>query len=204
MSNIVQNTDYSTNLTLLLEQYKNSTKLKALIDSANISANYIEQALFEIQDEYYLEIAVGDQLDVIGTIFSVDRDGLSDTDYRAKIKTRTSLIGSGEPEFIIAALQALYMATYVNYSNGFPAGFYIDTDAVVTLPQIRILSPAGVEPAFLGFLELTTRDGYLTQTLPTDKFKIGLTRQYFSDNWVLTNTTDNFTDTSGNNLLIFE
>jgi hypothetical protein len=167
MSEIIQNTNYSDNLNLILEQYKNSTRLQALIDSANISANDIEKALFEIRDEFYIDTAIGVQLDVIGDIFNESRRGLSDTEYRALIKLKGILIGgSGEPEFIISVLKSLYGATYVEYYPGFPArpaSYTVLTDATITETELNIFSPAGVKGNLGGFLLLESGDFLLLE-----------------------------------------
>jgi hypothetical protein len=156
MSEIIQKTDYSENLTNVLEQYKDSTKLQALIDSPNISANDIEQALFEIRDEFYVDTAVGAQLDVLGIIFQVPRAGLNDTEYRTQIKLKGGLLsGSGEPEFIISVLKSLYGATSVKYYPGFPsepASYTVISDSTITEPELNIFSPAGVRGYVGGYL----------------------------------------------------
>jgi hypothetical protein len=155
LSEIVQIIDYSVNLQLLQEQYKKSVKLIGIIEADNDQADDLETALFEIRDLYYLSTATGVQLDVIGNIFGVDREGLNDTDYRKAIEARSSLIGSGEPEFIILILKELYGATYVDYRLGScitPASYLLDTDATVTTNELEIYSPAGVQPYILFFL----------------------------------------------------
>jgi len=155
MSNITQIPDYTINLELMLEQYKLSTKLRGIIDSANDSADDIETALFEIRDLFYIDTAEGVQLDTIGAVFGINRGGDTDAVYREKIKTKGSLTASGEPEAIIEILLSLYGATYVTYIPaypGVPAAYYLMTDASVTIPSLRLFSPAGVEPMLVGYL----------------------------------------------------
>jgi hypothetical protein len=152
---IQQITDYTINLELLLEQYKNSTKLNGLIDSSSDQADDLETALFEIRDLFYLATAEGIQLDIIGSIFGVDRNGLSDSEYRDLIAFFGSFIKSGEPESIITILKRIYGATFVTYIPSYPAvpaGYYLITDAVITLAELEVMSPAGVQPYLAGFL----------------------------------------------------
>jgi len=152
---IIQKTDYSTNLTLILEQFKNSTRLKGVIDSMNDQADDLEKAIFEIRDFFYVDTAIGVQLDVIGSIFSEDRLGRDDTDYRAAIKTKGSTITSGEPESIIAILRELFGGTFVTFFQAIltPAAYYVQTDAVITTAEMKIFSAAGVQPNLLFPLE---------------------------------------------------
>ena len=102
---IVQKTTYSDILDLLLEQYKDSTNLKALLEIEAVNDLAVEDALFEVRDCYWLSTAVGVQLDVIGSIVRVPRQGLSDTDYRAAITANTVINYSGSPEEVISYLK---------------------------------------------------------------------------------------------------
>jgi hypothetical protein len=152
---IQQITDYTINLSLLLEQYKKSTKLNGLIDSTCDQADDLESALFELRNLFYLATAEGIQLDIIGSIFGVERMGLNDDDYRSLIAFFGSFIKSGEPESIITILKRIYAATFVTYIPSYPAvpaGYYLITDATITLAELEVLSPAGVQPYLAGFL----------------------------------------------------
>ncbi len=165
MSEITQKTDYSTGLDLLLVQYKNSSNLRGLIDSAYDSADDLELALFEIRDEFYLSTAVGNQLDVIGDIFNEARNGDIDADYRLRIETKGSLVASGEPEAIIAVLKNFFGATTVTYIPGWPAlpgSYYIITDSTtITLSILERYSPAGVQPLILEALRFEDDDSII-------------------------------------------
>lgn len=159
MSEIIQITDYDVDtLNKLLEQYKNSPNLKSIIESGNTSANDIEEALFEIRDEYYLTTAVGVQLDVLGIIWNVAREGLNDADYRLKITARVAVTNSGEPESIIAILKILFGATFVTYQPFYPAGYNIFTDGSLSITQLETLSPSGVQPYLLQKIYDANRD----------------------------------------------
>lgn len=161
MSEIVQKTDYSVGLDLALVQYKDSTKLLGIIDSAYDRADALEQALFEIRDEFWLSTAVGDQLDVLGAIFDEARDGDVDADYRLRIQAKGSLVASGCPEDVIAILKNLFGATYVTYIPGWPAvpaSYYIISDSTITLGQLEKYSSSGVKPLILESLKYEDDD----------------------------------------------
>ena len=161
---ITQKTDYSTGLSLIISQYKNSTKMKGMIDASYDQADDLETALFEIRDEYYLSTAVGDQLDMIGDIFQVGRDGDVDVAYRLRIETKASLIASGTPEDIIFILKNLFGATTVTYIPGWPShpgSYYIISDSTITLAQLINYSPAGVKPLILEALRFEDDDSII-------------------------------------------
>jgi hypothetical protein len=151
--NIVQINNYDENvLELFLQQYANSVNLLGIASGANAQADELETALFEIRDLFWLDTATGVQLDTIGLIFVVDRNGKSDADYRNAIKEKITQKFSGEPESIIEILKTIYGATFVIYTPGWPtipASYYIVTDGTITQEQLEMISPAGVQP-FLG------------------------------------------------------
>lgn len=156
MSEIQQITNYDTNLQLILEQYRQSVNLQGILSADNNQADDLETALFEIRDLFYLDTSEGVQLDVIGSVFNVDREGASDTDYRAAISAKAAIAGSGEPEAIIETLIVLFGATFVTYIPGWPAvpaAYYLLTDATVTLSDLEKISPSGVQPIILTALE---------------------------------------------------
>ena len=155
-SGMAKITDYSVNLSLLLEQYKQSTNLKGILSVMDSEADDFEDCLFEIMNNYWLYSAEGVQLDVLGKIFNISRMGQSDADYRITIGNKATAYKSGEPETIISILKLFYLATYVYYrSSGpaVPAGYYLDTDANVTSEQLKKFSPAGVQLYLLNHIQ---------------------------------------------------
>lgn len=163
---IQQITDYSFNLELLLEQYKNKENLKGMIDSSNDQADDIEQALFEIRDLYFIDDAEGVQLDSIGAIWNVVRNGDTDVVYRENIKIQAALRSSGNPEEIMAILIVLFGATFITFVPGYPsepASYTLITDATLTAPELEAISVGGVDVAFGGFLLLESGDFLLQE-----------------------------------------
>jgi hypothetical protein len=156
VSNITRITDYdSVTLDLLITQYRDSDNLKGVIRALNEQAEDIEQALFEIRDEFWLfpvagspiVQAVGKQLDVLGAVFGEPRNGRSDALYREAIRIASSLQYSGEPEAIISILKTVFGASYAHYTPGWPtipATYYIVTDVTISRWSIDVISPAGV------------------------------------------------------------
>lgn len=134
-------------LPLIVRQYFNSDRLRGIIESMNDRADELEQALFEIRDEFWIDTATGAQLDVIGSILGESRLGRNDTDYRAAIKAKAAQIVSGESEGIISVLKSLFGATFVDYMPEYPtvpAQYRLLTDAVVTLAELEVFTVAGV------------------------------------------------------------
>jgi hypothetical protein len=147
MSDMTQITDYSAILELLAEQYKTSEKMRGILDAMCISADDLEDALFEIRSQFWIDTAEGAQLDILGAVFGLERTaGLADADYREQLEFKlANLFASGTPEDIINTIIGLYGGTFVDYSrDGLTASFNIITDATITQTQLDSISPAGV------------------------------------------------------------
>jgi hypothetical protein len=160
MGDLTKIPDYNYNLDLIISQFANSDNLKGIITAANNKANDIETALFEIRDNFYLDTAIGVQLDVIGSIFLVDRNGRTDSEYRLFIQGKAALNYSGEPEGIFAILLTLYEATFVTYRPFYTGKYYIYSDMIDDFgyDELDEISPAGVQ----GLIESRLVDGAAT------------------------------------------
>jgi hypothetical protein len=158
--------DYdNVTLDLLLEQYKPSS-LRLILRAFNGPIEKVEQAAFEIRNEFWLdpvagaesEEASGEQLDILGAIFDEPRSGRTDTEYRDAIREKAAQRLSGTPEEIISILTGLFGGTFVEYYPGSPsapATYYLLTDADIARPSLDFFSPAGV----LGLLLSCLVDG---------------------------------------------
>ena len=157
MPELVKINNYNELLEYLISQYSDSENLKGIIQGVLENADDIETALFEIQDEFYLFNAVGIQLDVLGIIFVVERDGRIDPVYRQLIQEKAMLKYSGEPESIIEAMKTVYGALWVKYRHCTTAAkYYIYTDITGVLSSaLNPISPSGVQ----GFFEKPIVDG---------------------------------------------
>lgn len=194
---IVQITDYNINLDLLISQYKNKENFKGILQAQNSQANDLEDAIFEVRDEFWLSTAEGDQLDIIGSIHKETRQGRNDTDYRAAINVRIVLNnGSGEAETIIKALTDLFGATTVQIQNQYNATLYIWADIVLTETQFNTLvnfTAAGVEVnAIVGSSNPFVFDG--------DSDGTGFGKLSDNDTIFLDTAGDTVQDTDGNDI----
>jgi len=141
---VYEQIDHTQFQNLILEQFKSSDNINAMIDLSMQQGNKIEQCLYEIKNNFYLDMAEGVQLDILGRVFNELRQGRIDADYRLALQEKGALNFSGEPESIISILKSTYGATYVNYRPDYPGKFYINTDAEITHSILEPLAMAGV------------------------------------------------------------
>lgn len=80
---ITQITDYlAQTKALLMQQYKGSARLNAVIAAIVAQIQELEVQLFAVDAGRTLFGSVGQQLDNLGTLFNVARNGLTDDEYR--------------------------------------------------------------------------------------------------------------------------
>jgi hypothetical protein len=93
-------------LARLLEQFKDSGNLRALIASYLDQIQALEDAAYPIFAQRNLTNAVGHRLDGIGQIFNVFRGGRSDADYRLAIQGEIAvLLSNGTGDDILNIVQ---------------------------------------------------------------------------------------------------
>lgn len=111
---IIKIVDFDINNTLLLEQFKQKTKAIEIMKSISKRSKDIEDAAFEIRNLFWINTAEGDQLDVLGKIHGIARDGRNDADYRDVIEVQIIINnGSGEHEIIIELVTSIFGVTSV-------------------------------------------------------------------------------------------
>ena len=116
----------------------------------------IENAFWQIYTLRFLSVATGAQLDGWGSILSIPRNGLSDTDYRTLLYFWVGVYNSfGTPAEMISVFKFCTDATKIQYTERYPAGFamtalnvypnvfpIVDIQGVANI--INFIKPAGV------------------------------------------------------------
>lgn len=107
------------------EQYKNSSKLRGVVDSLLAQCDDLEAAFFEILGSIDLQTAIGPALDYLGAIVGVTRKPWETDDaYRTRIYQYRDLQGAPTHEGIRAALQLLTGQTGIGLYPNWPAELY--------------------------------------------------------------------------------
>ncbi len=132
----VENLDrLSTATDLLIDVFQSKSNFIKLLSSYAQETQEIERMLMDLLDSFYVGTAEGDQLDAIGEIVGVDRQGANDTKYRNRVRARIRLnLTSGTTNEILALAQMLQPAGVDDpvYTPNYPAGFFIDYRASAT------------------------------------------------------------------------
>lgn len=122
-------THIEDSLSRIIEQYKCSPSMQAMIEAIVDQVQILEDESFGLFSRLDLANATGVLLDQYGTIIGLDRNGLDDDTYRlflfAKIGQNTS---NGEPERVIDAYKLLSNSSQVHLQEYFPAGIGLSGD----------------------------------------------------------------------------
>ena len=107
------------------EQYKNSSKLRGVVDALLSQCDDLETAFFEILGSIDLRTAIGPALDYLGAIVGVTRKpGETDDAYRTRIYQYRDLQGAPTHEGLRASLHLLTGQTGIGLYPNWPAELY--------------------------------------------------------------------------------
>lgn len=113
----------------VMEQYKNSTRLRALVDAMLSQCDDIESAFQEMKGMISPHDAVGPALDFIGELIGIIRvPGQTDDDYRQLILEGNYSEGLPAPEELRKFIQLVSGVKKVGLFPDWPAGFYYVLD----------------------------------------------------------------------------
>lgn len=148
----VQITDYvERTLALLVEQFKGKPRFEGILSALATQIQDIENATFQLFFDRALTTAVGAQLDQIGTVVGLARNGLSDSDYRAQLGAQVLVNTSqGDPERLIEVVRIITSSALVVLAEPKPGYVQISFDGTAPDPvplfvaKIDSVAPAGV------------------------------------------------------------
>jgi hypothetical protein len=148
--------DYYTNLLIL--QYHDKPKAKATVDAV-VNPIIMDQLPIDVQNAYGLETAVGAQLDVIGNIVGITRNGvtfsgpvtLTDSDFRQLIKFAIITNNSGSSLYDIQQILNVFFPgdfLVFDYANMFMSYFF--STAIGTQQLAEMILIQGLLPKPMG------------------------------------------------------
>lgn len=118
-----------TALSRLVGQFKNSSKVKALVETMVEPLEALAEDLEQLKQQRWIDDAFGAQLDGCGYIVGVSRNGCPDEEYRTAIKARIlSNTSRATPLALIEGVRFLTKPTEVQYLESYPACALLFTD----------------------------------------------------------------------------
>ncbi len=132
---ITQITDYAVFNAppYLLEQFR-ATEVETLAAIPDKQFNELEAAAFALFASMWIDGGSGVQLDAIGAVVGLNRDGRDDANYKTLLKLKAIINNTtGTAEAIISAVRQLYLAQTIYYIPVPPAKIQIFQDGLVGL-----------------------------------------------------------------------
>lgn len=142
----------------LIQQFKGKPTLEELIKLFADQVQEIENGLFDLLYLRSIDEAIGVQLDGLGRLLNLEREGRGrdDATYRQWLKARILLILSGgTPEDVIGLVRALIGNNKIEILESFPAHFDVKINEPISVDGYQVASlilsgtPAGVRGIFI-------------------------------------------------------
>jgi hypothetical protein len=131
----------------LLPEFSQSSKIKGLLKSLLGVVQTTEDTLFDIMNNTGIDTAEGAQLDNIGKLLRVSRDGHTDTQYRLNLYSKISINSSrANPESVLTLSRFVTGSNEVTLGETYPAEFHVNIVGGRAAPDgfLDIVSPIGV------------------------------------------------------------
>jgi len=111
------------------QQFRESENFNKILQVFTTECDELLKVFEDLKIAFLINSAVGDQLDIIGAIVVIARDGRIDEEYREAIKFKIfQNTSNGRVEEIILILKTVTQATKIVYSDHPPAAYTIYTD----------------------------------------------------------------------------
>lgn len=153
----------------LFQQFKDKPKINALLDGIMNQIQESEDSKFDLLNGVSIYAAIGERLDVCGSIVGELRLGKTDEEYRAAILQKIAInTSNGTPDKLLQILQILTAAPDIKLWEHYPANliFYannVDGDMDSVRATLQNAAPAAVgnvgvihDPTSLGFAPAET------------------------------------------------
>lgn len=158
MSDLTWQDDHRADgLAKMLAQFKGLPRIEALVGALMDQIQKIENVLWELYTEDWIDTASGDRLDVLGAIVGEERGGATDDDYRAFIRARIRVNRStgllSELVEIVRLIQSDDLG--VRAREYYPAALQVEPEEEVIVDAHRVAAmlqdaaPAGVALRFV-------------------------------------------------------
>lgn len=105
----------------LIELFKSGPRNQALLQVVALQIQELENTSAQVYTSFYVDTAVGDQLDILGRIVGEARQGRLDAEYRAAVKVRILVNSSdGKIEQLLAIARGMVPSASIALLEQFP------------------------------------------------------------------------------------
>ena len=117
----------------LAEEYRGKPLIEGLFNAVSVEVQELEDAIYQLSTERYLDDAVGVQLDALGVILAEERGAFTDDPYRVVLKAKRLVNkSSGTTEELIAIFKLLEPTATITVTTWPPACVTVEIDVPIT------------------------------------------------------------------------
>lgn len=142
----------------MIQQFKDecAPNIDGLLQTIVVEMQEVEDVLFQLLLNRDVTNAVGAQLDIIGEIVGIAREGRSNTEYRQAVLVQIQVNNTGGQEAALAALlENLVDPDVISIIEVFPAGLDVSIDETgVTIGTVQLLRKAVAATVDLQFSQV--------------------------------------------------
>lgn len=147
----------------LFYQYDDANSIRNILESLAEQIQDVENHQFVLYYVWHIELSFGQQLDNIGSQVGLGRGGLSDTDYRIRLRTKIAVntsAGLTEQIYSFIRLLAGNREGFLKLSDNYPAGFQIEININFSDSELQFIKEAiqQVKPMAVTFTTMTRAD----------------------------------------------
>lgn len=170
MGNPTQNTTRATTAqNRFVDVFREKADLLSFMTALTDETQALENAFFQLFTGFNVNTAVGTQLDAIGAVVGVSRNGATDTVYRIRVRARIMInLSSGTPNQILRMVNLLTPdGTASKFRPFYPASFEVETTGPLSTSDAKEIgsaliemTPAGVNSGLL-YSEVAESDTFV-------------------------------------------
>ncbi len=124
----------------LLQQYKDKEDITGLQAAYIEQLQILENKLHDFYDRLDIDKSEGVQLNGIGEIIGLDRNGMTDSEYRVRLKSKIlENLSSGTAETIIQIFNLLTGSTVTDFRDIYPAAYQIYGNIAIDTSQVQLI-----------------------------------------------------------------
>lgn len=126
---------------LLVDQYCDSTNLLNLLSAISNIKQEIEHVALDLLDKRNLSNSEGTQLDGLGELVGLSREGKTDEEYRTEIGVQIQInLSGGQAEILIGLVASLTNSSVVHLTDSYPARISISFNGVAPSNLLSVIS----------------------------------------------------------------